>query len=422
MASARAEAGLRLADLEFVGCSIGYLSHLEHGKRVPSLQVVRELAVRLGVSEEWLATGVDGAVGQLALLPELVEAEAALRFGDLATAGALYERAESRVRTSGERARVRAGIGQLRLEEGDSRAAVAAFEGALALDGGLRSDAGFVEALGRAYARVGEMEMALAVFAERLDAATVAADPIAAARFSVLAANTLIDMGNLARAAEVLAGVLCGSADEDPLMLARLYWSQSRLHAMRDDSASASRYARKALDILEATDYLQQRSRAHHLLAYIEIGAGNPAQALELIARGRELAGCGGTAFDRAKFDIEEARAYALLGELDRAADLAMRASQVLDGNHPNDVGRCYAEIAAICDRRGDLARARELSELALELLEGQAPSSVLADALVAYADLAERMGDRDTAFEAYKRAATTRAELERLSLHATTD
>jgi tetratricopeptide (TPR) repeat protein len=90
-----------------------------------------------------------------------------------------------------------------------------------------------------------------------------------------------------------------------------------------------------------------------------------------------------------------------------------MRASQELAHHHPNDVGRCFAEVASVCDRAGDQARARELYELALEYLERQSPSPVLAETLVAYAELAERVGDRDGAFDAYKRAATTRAELD---------
>jgi transcriptional regulator with XRE-family HTH domain len=44
-------------DLAFPGCSAAYISRIERGERVPSLQVLRELARRCGVSEAYLAWG-----------------------------------------------------------------------------------------------------------------------------------------------------------------------------------------------------------------------------------------------------------------------------------------------------------------------------------------------------------------------------
>jgi len=104
---ARHAAGLRLVDLEFDGCSIGYVSHLENGKRVPSLQVVRELATRLGVREAWLAHGEAGEHPTAASL--LVEGEVAARLDDRPTAAALYQGALDVARSDQERARARAG-------------------------------------------------------------------------------------------------------------------------------------------------------------------------------------------------------------------------------------------------------------------------------------------------------------------------
>ncbi len=54
---ARTAAGLSQRDLAFAGCSAAYISRIEHGERIPSLQVMRELARRIGVSEEQLAYG-----------------------------------------------------------------------------------------------------------------------------------------------------------------------------------------------------------------------------------------------------------------------------------------------------------------------------------------------------------------------------
>lgn len=53
----RVDAGLSQRELSFPGCSAAYISRIERGERVPSLQVLRELARRLGLSEATLAYG-----------------------------------------------------------------------------------------------------------------------------------------------------------------------------------------------------------------------------------------------------------------------------------------------------------------------------------------------------------------------------
>lgn len=53
----RAKAGLSQRQLSFPGCTAAYISRLEAGARVPSLQMVNALAGRLEVEASWLATG-----------------------------------------------------------------------------------------------------------------------------------------------------------------------------------------------------------------------------------------------------------------------------------------------------------------------------------------------------------------------------
>jgi len=54
---AREQKGLSQRDLAFPGCTAVYICRIEHGDRVPSLQVIVELARRLYVSKEYLALG-----------------------------------------------------------------------------------------------------------------------------------------------------------------------------------------------------------------------------------------------------------------------------------------------------------------------------------------------------------------------------
>ena len=73
---ARIEAGLSQRQLSFPGCSAAYISRLEAGDRVPSLQLLRKLAQKLGADEQFLATGEE-RIEQMP--PEVVETEVELR-------------------------------------------------------------------------------------------------------------------------------------------------------------------------------------------------------------------------------------------------------------------------------------------------------------------------------------------------------
>src|SRR3972149_7115700 len=81
----RETARLSQRELAFPGCSAAYISRIERGERIPSLQLLRELGRLLGVSEEHLARGVESAPRDA-----LLQGEAALRFGAAGTAGRLF--------------------------------------------------------------------------------------------------------------------------------------------------------------------------------------------------------------------------------------------------------------------------------------------------------------------------------------------
>ncbi|MBA2384332.1 MAG: helix-turn-helix domain-containing protein [Actinobacteria bacterium] len=85
---ARLAAGLSQRSLSLPGCSSAYISRLEAGDRVPSLQLLRKLAQKLGVDEEYLARGVERVDEGP---PELVEAEVARRLGDFELARERYQ-------------------------------------------------------------------------------------------------------------------------------------------------------------------------------------------------------------------------------------------------------------------------------------------------------------------------------------------
>jgi transcriptional regulator with XRE-family HTH domain len=98
LTAARSVARLSQRDVAFPGCSAAYISRIERGERTPSLQVLRELAERCGVSESYLAWGreaqIDAAVAEL--MHAVVEAESSGSKADRAAAYAALGRAASR--------------------------------------------------------------------------------------------------------------------------------------------------------------------------------------------------------------------------------------------------------------------------------------------------------------------------------------
>lgn len=400
---ARMAAGLSQRGLAFPGCSAAYISRLEAGDRVPSLQLLRKLAIKLGVDEGFLATGT---AAERPLPAPLIEAEIALRFDDLETAADLYDRV---LQTAGDvrsRAEALAGLGRIAFRRGDPHGAITALRDALELQPELAlHQPGAIETLGRAYATVGELESAIGTFERGLAEANANEDTIVAGRYTVLLANALIDNGRFDRAEELLGGVVAATgAGTDAAARARLYWSQSRLHAVKGNHDIAARYARRTVELLELTEDTQYLARAHQLLGFIELERKRPTEALELLRHGRSLLADTTDAILQAQFRLEEARALAALGRTDEAMAEANAVSGLLAEADPHDAGRSYALLARMLAEVGDVARAQEIYELAAELLENTS-NPYVAEVYEELGKLVESDGRKDEALEYFKRA-----------------
>lgn len=403
---ARRAAGLSQRDLAVAGCTAAYISRIEAGDRIPSLQLLRRLGELLGVSADYLATG-SARVEEAA---DLVQAEAALRFGETDEAEEIFRSALSRPLATAERSRAKAGLGQIAFARGDHEAAIGLLEEALELAGAPSPEhVSAADTLGRAYATRGDLESAIALYTRWLDAARQREDVLETVRFSILLSNALIDTGAFGRAEELLGETLALVADwDDPFIRARLYWSQSRLHGIRQESTLAVRYAKKALEILELTEHTTYLARAHQLLAFLEIDRGNPAEALELLHRGRTLLGTSGGRVELALFKLEEARALAGLGRAEEAGALAMEVMPVLGETVPQDAGRAYLTLADVFEQIGDRARALELCELAVESLEAHG-LPYLSDAYARLAELFKAEGRTEEALDVLEKAIALR-------------
>jgi tetratricopeptide (TPR) repeat protein len=403
---ARERAGLTQRDLAFPGCSPAYISRIESGDRIPSLQLLRELGRRLNVSEDYLATGANRAAPDD---PRLIEAELGVRLGETEQAQQLYEDVLEAPWRQDDQAQAHAGLGELAYLAGEPREAINRIERALAIWGEQPSDRpSLAETFGRAKAQLGRVDEAVAIFESCLAAAEQRQDTMEQLRAAVLLANALVDGGEFERASAILSEKIASAeAARDPILRARLYWSQSRLYGMQNDSQRAVRYARRALEIVELAEDDLYTARAHELLAHMELDRDRPDEALRLLRKAWPLMETA-NAVDKAAFRLEEARALAALGQREEAASLAMEISGLLKDAKPRQAGRSYELLGEIYASIGEPERAKELYELAIEKLEPN-PDRYLVHAYSKLAELLEADGHPDAALSVLKRAMDVR-------------
>ena len=395
---ARRAAALKQRELTFEGCTAAYLSRVEAGQRIPSLQILTRLAERLGTTAEFLATGKH---------PEpdpLFEAELAARTGEPEVARELYTEA-AKNGSPGVSARAEASLGRLAFDEGDHDAAAELLERALSrpeLPTPERTST--LELLGKALALLARFDESRVAFDQGLAAAREASDQPAELRFSVLLANLLIDRGNPERAEELLSSIIDDARKaRDPVALANLYWSQARLHASQRRQDLAARYARMAHATLEATEHTIVAARALSLLAHIENDRGNHVEALAFADEGVPVLAAAGNRFDEGMLLLEKARALGALDRREEAIGIALGAVPRFEHAHPTSAARGYAVAAEFFKDLGENARALELYELGAETLPTE--DRHLADMYRAIGEIHEAEGRPAEALDSFKRA-----------------
>jgi transcriptional regulator with XRE-family HTH domain len=371
--AAREQAGLSQRDLSFPGCSPAYLSRIEAGTRTPSLQLLRELGRRLGVSADYLAVGEDAGP-----VDPVTEAEVTLALGEREAAkerfSTILESAEGL-----ERARAASGLAAALLGDGDVDEAVRLLDEAVRLLGDSIGDfPGTVEAYARACSANGDLASAAALLT-RVRAALPEGD-LRSVQYGVLLANVYIDLGDQTRAASLLGDLRAATEPlRDPILFAKTLWSQSRLHVAGNNPALAAHFAAEAVALIRSTEHHEYAARAHHVLAYIELQRGNPEAALKHLDEGWPLIAASPDRLIQAQFRLERARALASLGETAEAQEIAGELLTELEHLAPVDATRCAGVVADVLAQAGDAERALETYEMAVELLP-QRESPMLVD------------------------------------------
>jgi transcriptional regulator with XRE-family HTH domain len=401
----RKEQGLSLAKLAFQGCSTSYLCKVEAGDRVPSTPILAELARRLDVSIEELA-GRDAAGSIPAATILLAEMSARLGEPDAVTR---LDELEDEARRSGDRhalSRALEARGLLALERRDDERAIAALEHARTCDPGAtpRLRPAMFEALGRAYAGVGDLSRGIALLRTALEyVMRPPADVPAAVRFGVYLASAYTDQGRFAEAEVVLADLIeLEPRIADPTARARLQWTLARTYAEQGRLRLAERYGREVLSHLEESEQSALRGRAHLLLGQILLDQRRRREADEELTRAEELmrdAGAG--APELAMLNAERGRSALLAGDLPGAQAAARLALAETEATEPAIAGAACLVLARAALAEADIDEARFLCRKAIDLLEGTAAPHYRAEAHQVLAVVEERAGNPAAALAA---------------------
>jgi transcriptional regulator with XRE-family HTH domain len=375
----RVQAGLSQRALAEPGVSYAYVSRIEAGSRQPSVKALRKLARKLGVSVEYLETGVDLAPREDREL-RLREAELELRLSeDTKDAEQRLRELLDEAEQAGDAATAidaRRMLGLAALRRGEHAGAIAQLE--QVVDSGAVSAAGQPEVyatLARAYTGGGHSQRAITLLERCLaEVEEISPDDAATyARFAIFLSYALSDFGELGRAREVLAEAIeRASVITDPYMQVRLYWSQARLAAAEREPREALDNLRRAIALLESTEDRRQLGRAHLLYAEVLTYAGEANEAGPHLGLAVSLLGAHPDREDLYWLRREQARRAAELGDGDEAIARAREALDLIAGDDPYDEGMASWALAAGLSVNGQIDEAHGIFAEAVRLLTDQ--------------------------------------------------
>lgn len=373
----RLDRGLSQRELAAPGVSYAYISRIEAGTRQPSVKALRKLAAKLNVSADYLETGsqLDANAERELRLSEL---ELAVRLGEWDGVEAPLQAAVEESIAAGDRVaalRARVALATLALEHREHTKAAELLETALASEPFSPVDRFDIYAnLGRAYTEAGRPNDAVELFQRCIDSIEGDdGDPALEARYATLLSYALSDMGELARAEEVVRRALDRVRDtEDPYMRVRLYWSIARLAHTEGRESVALANVRKAIALLEATDDTFHLARAHILAAYITLSRNDADAAEHHLDNAEQLLGGTLPTQDRFEIVMQRARIAALRGEAEKAVESAQRALELAGDDAPVDRGLALSVLGEALAVQSDIVGADQAYSEAVALLESQ--------------------------------------------------
>jgi transcriptional regulator with XRE-family HTH domain len=405
----RLERGLSQRQLASRGISYAYVSRIESGQRIPSVRAIRLLARRLGVTPEYLETGVDIAPVE-ALELRLSDAELRLRLGDhSADARHALQAVLREARRAGESeiaVRAQIGLGLSSLAAGNQREAARYLATAVASPlTSPRTHANVYISLSKALRFMSRAGEAVSVLEEALDALgpqTLEADGTRL-RLATYLSYALTDLGRFERARAVLEDIDAGAA-LDPHRQVTISWSLARLAYMEGQPRTALREIRRAIILLDHTEDSLELARAHLFAAEVQLWASNVAEAERHLALAARLEGLAADARDLGALHSCQALAHARRGDHERARRLIEHAREEL-ADAPAEQGLLWL-AQGLSEATRDVDAAARSFEQAIDALAASSMHREAAAVGREWSQLLTDAGRSEEAEEAAKRAA----------------
>jgi tetratricopeptide (TPR) repeat protein len=346
MRELREEAGLTKTALARPGYTVGYVTQIEKGLRTPSSKALSFFAAKLGVTPEYLATGVPEDLEE-SLRYQLEEIRQALRDGRAdqveTTVRPVLAQAEQ-FGLLGIRSEAEMLLGQALAMGGHHREAVEAFEDALGGELAMRDEGMTVGALARSYRAVGDLTYASQIVETYLDTRRdPPLDTVVVGHLQNVLLSVYFERGDVLRAERAARRALAAAEGSPPEVQAAAYWNASRVLAEAKRWDEALDYATRARVITEQADDRRGVARLHNVYAFICLDAEPPRteEASWHLDRAEILLADGvGSPGDLAYVRTERAR-LALIEERPEEAVTTAEKALTWAGDDPLETARC---------------------------------------------------------------------------------
>ncbi|MFI7099460.1 helix-turn-helix domain-containing protein [Streptomyces sp. NPDC050161] len=416
----RRASGMSQSALAGDDLSPSYVSLLEAGKRIPSAEVLRQLAKRLGCAPEHLLDCLEPErEPDDALRAELRYAEIILRNGDPKVALETYLAVCGKASRAGnEDVRLSAEFGAAQALEHDGRLeeAVGRYQELLDQSGAgqtLVPRLAVAVALCRCYREIGDLAHAIDLANGILEEARRL--QLTPTVLGVELLSTLVGLycerGDLHRAAS-LARTAIDEAEgvSDRKAMGAAYWNAGVVAHRNGASADALLLLERALAIYADGDDARALARLRNAYASVLMQSGAPetsdvSTAKSQLLRSAQVLADEGSTVDLAYCETALARACLLEADPHSAQEHARRALDLLGPHHRLETARTLLVLAGAQLHLGEDAVAETSYERAALLLEASQADRQAASAWNDLAEVLELSGRADKALWAYRQS-----------------
>jgi tetratricopeptide (TPR) repeat protein len=413
----RVAAGLTQSELAGERFSKEYVSQIERGKTRPTRETIEWLAVRLGVDAGFLANGVatderGRLEGALARAEALVEAarndEAVVEYETLVPAARAMGVPELAVRAL-------TGAGRTQMRVGALRPALDLLNEARAIvEGGSFSDLERAEvfyALGVCRYHLNSVQTALGLLNEALSLAERSGMPSDSLRSNILSWRSRCwrRMRDYEAAREDIERALQLAEDaNDPRTIGAAFFQASLVADREGHWVLARSYAEKARTAYEELSDRVHVGRLTNNLGGLNFLLGKTDEAVTLLKEAFSIALDNGLEQDAAQAVSSLAQINLRTGDVEKAAEQAEHALQLLKGHEDylDEIGNAQLVLGRALLEQDKLDEAEAAFLAAESAFEQLGSASHRAAAWVARGDLAARRGDDRLAAHLYRTAA----------------